>query len=143
MKSLISDVLPVHSIVPINGNNTTEGTGVYADLQNFEGAIMLAHIGQSGDTLSGSVYMTVSFQESDVSGSGYADIAAADLKGGANGIVIDAAAEDEVVIARAYVGAKRYVRVLITFTGTHTNGTPIAATVIKCFPRHAPQTQTP
>lgn len=143
MKSIISDVLPVHSIVPIVGNNTTEGTGVYADLQNFEGALMMAHIGDSGDTLSGSVYMTVGFQESDASGSGFADIAAADLKGGANNVVIDAPAEDQVVVARAYVGAKRYVRVLITFTGTHTNGTPIAATVVKCFPRHAPQTQAP
>ena len=81
---------------------------------------------------------TVAFQESDVLGSGYANIAAADLLGGANDVVIDDPAEDDVVIARAYVGAKRYVRILFTQTGTHTNGTPISALVIKGVPRHAP-----
>lgn len=141
MKDLISNILPVHTIVPIVGNNTTEGTGVGIDLANYDGAALLACIGDSGDTLSGSVYMTVGFQESDVLGSGYADIAAADLLGGVNNIVIDAPAEDQVIVARSYIGAKRYVRVLITFTGTHTNGTPIAGIVIKGLPRHAPQTQ--
>jgi hypothetical protein len=128
----------VQSIVPIVGNNTTEGTGVGVDLAGFESAKMLAHIGDSGDTLSGSVYMTVGFQESDTLGSGYADIAADDLKGGANNVVIDAPAEDQVVVQRNYVGGKRYVRILVTFTGTHTNGTPISAVVIKGHARHAP-----
>lgn len=138
MKDLYHDLLPVQSIVPIVGNNTGEGTGVGVDLQGFEGALMITHIGQSGDTLSGSVFMTVSFQESDALGSGYANIATAELLGGANDVVIDAAAEDEVVVSRAYVGAKRYVRALITFTGTHTNGTPISAVIVKGIPRHAP-----
>jgi len=138
MKDLFHDLLPVKSIDPIVGNNTTEGTGVGADLAGFNAALMIAHLGVSGDTLSGSVYVTVGFQESDALGSGYADIAAADLLGGANNVVVDAAAEDEVIIARSYIGAKQYVRVLITFTGTHTNGMPIAAVIIKGKPRHAP-----
>jgi len=142
MKSLISDVLPVHSLVPILGNTTAEGTGLAVDLQNFEGALMLACLGDSGDTLSGSLYWTVQFQHSDTTTAGdFVDIPAADLKGGANAIVIDAPAEDQIVVARSYVGAKRYVRILFTQTGTHTNGTPIAGVVVKCFPRHAPQTQ--
>jgi len=138
MRDLYHDLLPVKSIDPIVGNNTTEGTGVGADLAGFDGALMLAHLGVSGDTLSGSVFVTVGFQESDVLGSGYADIAAADLLGGVNNVVVDAAAEDEVIIARSYIGAKQYVRILITFTGTHTNGTPIAAVVIKGLPAHGP-----
>lgn len=138
MKDITHNLLAVKSIDPIVGNNTSEGTGVGVDLAGFEGALLLAHIGASLDTLSGSVYMTVGFQESDVVGSGYADIAAADLLGGLNNVVIDAAAEDEIVIQRGYVGAKQFVRVLITFTGTHTNGTPISAVVIKGLPRHAP-----
>jgi hypothetical protein len=138
MKDLVHNLLAVKSIDPIVGNNTTEGTGTGVDLAGFDAALMLAHLGVSGDTLSGSVYVTVGFQESDSLGSGYADIAAADLLGGANNVVVDAAAEDEVIIARSYIGAKQYVRILITFTGTHTNGMPIAAVVIKGKARHAP-----
>jgi len=138
MKDLVHDLLPIKTITPIVGNNTTEGTGVGVDLAGFGGALMIAHVGISADTLSGSVYMTVGFQASDVVGSGYADIAAADLLGGVNNVVIDDPAEDDVVIARGYKGNQQYVRVLITFTGTHTNGTPIEALVVKGFPRHAP-----
>ncbi|OQB51156.1 MAG: hypothetical protein BWX98_02571 [Candidatus Aminicenantes bacterium ADurb.Bin147] len=99
---------------------------------------MAAHVGQSGDTLSGSIKMTVSFQESDTTAGYFANVAAADLLGGANDVVIDDAAEDEVIVTRGYLGSKRYVRILVTYTGTHTNGTPISAVVIKGLPRHAP-----
>jgi hypothetical protein len=142
MKSIIADVLPVYSIIPILGNTTAEGTGTAVDLQNFEGALMLACLGDSGDTLSGSVYWTIAFQHSDTTTAGdFVDIPAADLKGGVNGIVVDAPAEDQILVARAYAGAKRYVRILFTQTGTHTNGTPLAGVVVKGYPRHAPQAQ--
>lgn len=143
MKDTQNRVLAVSSIVPIVGNNTTEGTGAGVDLAGCDGAQLIAHIGASGDTLSGSVYLTVGWQESDVEGSGYADIAAADLTGGNDGVVIDDAAEDAVVVQRGYVGSKRYVRAYIAFTGTHTNGTPISALVVKHFLRHQPPTIAP
>ena len=98
---------------------------------------------RSGDTLSGSVYLTVGWQESDVEGSGYSDIAAADLTGGNDGVVIDDAAEDAVVVQRGYIGSKRYVRAYVAFTGTHTNGTPISALVVKHYLRHQPPTIAP
>ncbi len=139
MKDLVSDLLPVTNIDPIVANNTAEGTGGAIDLQGFEGALMIAHLGASLDTLSGSVYVTVSFQESDTTTAGdFANIAAGNLKGGANDVVVDAAAEDEIVITRGYLGTKRYVRILITFTGTHTNGFPLNAIIVKGKPRHAP-----
>jgi len=139
MRDFFSDILAVKSINPILGNNTSEGAGTGVDLQGFKGALMLAHIGQSGDTLSGSVYIMVKFQECDTDTPGsYADIADADLSGGANAVVIDAAAEDELIVQRGYIGSKRWVRVLLAFTGTHTNGTPISAAVIKGLPAHGP-----
>jgi len=141
MKDIINDLLPVHTIVPILGNNTSEGTGVGIDIAGYEGAAMLACLGDSGDTLSGSIYVTVAFQESDVQGSGFANIAAGALIGGANDVVIDAPAEDQIVVARGYMGGKRYLRILMTFTGTHTNGIPIAGVIIKGWARHNPQTQ--
>lgn len=139
MKDLYHDLLPVQSLVPILGHTTANGTGLGVDLAGFEGALMIAHVGQSGDTLATGLKWTIAFQEceTDTPGS-YANIAAADLLGGANDVVIDAAAEDEVVVARSYIGAKQFVRILFTQTGTHTTGTPISAVVIKGFPRHAP-----
>ena len=50
----------------------------------------------------------------------------------------DANAETPQVTVVGYTGGKRYVRVVADFTGTHSNGTPIAASVIKGHPIHAP-----
>jgi len=137
MKDIYHDLLVVKTIDPVLGKTTQTGAAV--DLQGFEGALMAAHVGQSGDTLSGSIKMTVSFQESDTTTSGdFANVAAADLLGGANDVVIDDEDKDEIVVTRGYLGSRRYVRILVTYAGTHTNGTPISAVVIKGLPRHAP-----
>jgi hypothetical protein len=142
MKDIISEILPVHTIVPIVANNTAEGTGVAIDLAGYEGAALLACLGDSADTLSGSLYWTIAFQHSDTTTAGdFVNIPAADLLGGLNDVVIDAPAEDQIIVARGYKGGKRYVRILCTQTGTHTNGTPLAGVVIKGAPRHAPQAQ--
>ncbi len=139
MKDFSSDLLAVQSIVPIVVNNDTEGTGVGVSLAGFDGAMFIVHVGASGDTLSGSVYLTVKLQEcaTDTPGS-YTDIADADLEGGANAVVIDAAAEDEVVIQRGYKGGLRWLRVFVDTTGTHTNGTPLSAVIVKGRAFHNP-----
>lgn len=138
----IQNAIAVKTIQAIVGNNDTEGTGVGVDLAGAGSALMIAAIGISGDTLSGSVYVTVKFQESN-DNSTWNDIADADLGGGANSVVIDDAAEDDVVVQRTYKGGKRYVRVFVDFTGTHTNGIPIAAVIVTGNLRHAPATYTP
>ena len=127
----------VTCIDPIVGNNTAEGTAVAVDIRFFEAITMIAQLGASLDTLSGSVYVTVSFQHCAVTTAGsFVNIPDADLHGGANDVLVDAAAEDEIIIKRDYTGALRYVRVLITFTGTHTNGFPLSACVVKGLARH-------
>jgi hypothetical protein len=139
MKDLVHNLLPINTLTPAVCKTTANGTGAAVDLAGFEGALMVAHVGISGDTLSGSLKWAVQFQESDTTTAGdFTDIAAADLLGGANAVVIDDPAEDDVLVVRSYIGAKRYVRILFTQTGTHTNGTPLSATVIKGMPRHAP-----
>lgn len=141
MISTIAGCKVCQTLVPIMANNTSEGTGLYADRQGFQDALMIASQGISGDTLSGSLYWTVAFQESDAAGSGFANIAAADLEGGVNDHVINDAAEDPTTIVRLYRGAKRYVRILWTQTGTHTNGTPISGVIILGRPNYIPVTQ--
>src|SRR5512141_2751942 len=99
MKDLIHDLLPVKTLTPIVGNTTAEGTGDAVDLAGFDAALMLAHVGVSGASLAAGLKWTVQFQESDTTTAGdFTDIAAADLLGGANNVVIDDAAEDDVII---------------------------------------------
>lgn len=132
----------VVTMVPIVANNDTEGKGVAVDRRGFGRAKMIALQGISGDTLSGSVKWAIKFQHSDTTTDGdFADIDAADLDGGANAHVIDAAAEDPTTIVRTYKGTKRYVRIFWDATGTHTNGTPIAGVIELTNPNYIPVTQ--
>jgi len=136
MKDLYHDLKAVKTLLSIVGNNDTEGTGTAVDLQGYEGALVVFNIGASGDTLGGSTYITLKLQESD-DGTTFADVSASEVLG-TQGLVIDASDEDEVVVAMGYMGSKRYIRVFVDFTGTHTNGIPIGAVVILGKPRHAP-----
>lgn len=140
MVTLQAGAKAVVSLDPILGNTTAEGTGVGVDRYGFGDALMIALCGISGDTLSGSIYWTIAFQESDVFGSGYANIAAGELTGGVNDHVINAAAEDPTIVVRGYIGSKRYLRILFTQTGTHTNGTPIAGVILLGNPNITPIT---
>lgn len=84
------------------------------------------------------------FKLAGVSGGAALDfttIADADLGGLYGSHTIDAAAEDPTNLVREYRGTKRYVRIVWTATGTHTNGTPIAGFVILGRPDYIPVTQ--
>jgi hypothetical protein len=116
----------------------TNGTGV--DLQGWESALVLAVCGAEGDTLSGSVYIQFKLEHSD-DDTTYTAVAQADVVDGTIGtggafVTIDAAAEAPSIHQLSYVGGKRYIRVVDDRTGTHTNGTPTAAVVVKGNPRH-------
>lgn len=134
-KDLHNSVKVVAGIDPIVGNNTTEGTGLTIDTLGYESCDMVFHFGVSGDTLSGSVKMQASLEDSP-DNSTWTAVAAAGLQGSLS--LIDAAAEDEVVQSVGYIGTQRYVRHLITFTGTHTNGCPISAVAVLGHARHQP-----
>lgn len=138
-RDMHSNILPVRMIDPIVGNNDTEGTPVTAqlDTRGFQSAEILIYFGISGDTLSGSVKVDVILQDS-ADGSTWAAVTDTNFAlVGSNsrvtaptgaGLVatIDAAAEDPDLLSIGYVGPQRYVRCLLDFTGTHTNGIPIA-----------------
>lgn len=129
----ISEKLAIaHTIVPILGNNTTEGTGVGVDLRGYDAATVVFNFGISGDTLSGSLKVAPSVEES-ADNSNWSTVAAGNLVGALT--EIDDAAEDPAVQVVGYRGSKRYIRAKVTFTGTHTNGMPIAATVIRGYPK--------
>jgi len=138
MRDLHNNIQVVPLIDPIVGNNDTEGTPANGlDTQGFDSAELIALLGQSGDTLSGAVKVDVVIEDSDddttydpVTNADYVLVAADGVTAAPDGTgliaTIDDPAEDETKIRIGYVGPRRYVQLRFDFTGTHTNGIPIA-----------------
>jgi hypothetical protein len=139
MRDLANNVVVAQSIAPVVGTADANGTGI--DLKGFESATIVVNTGIEGDTLSSSVKIDFKLEDSD-DNSTYAAVTSGiiDATANASGIILtlDANAETPQVTVVGYTGGKRYVRVVADFTGTHSNGTPIAASVIKGHPIHAP-----
>jgi len=112
------------SLAPIKCTTTTNGTVI--DTKGYESVEILYVIGQSGDTLGSSVKITPSLQDSDASDSGFTDTT--EIIGELT--VIDSADKDEVIQRIGYKGRKRYLKPILTFTGTHTNGTPCSIVAV-------------
>lgn len=130
IKDVKSNIKLVSSLLPAVRTADANGAGV--DTQDSVGVGLVAHIGLSGDTLSGSVKIEMEVQHSD-DNSSFSACADADINAAVTGTntgtfaVIDAAADDEQIYKCNYIGSKRYVRVVANFTGTHTNGCPLSA----------------
>lgn len=101
------------------------------DLLHHDGCRASVHVGDSGDTLSGSLDIQLELEHSD-DDSTWSDCADTDITGAVTGsntgtfAHIDAPGEDSAIFSTQYMGSKRYIRVVMNTTGTHTNGTPIA-----------------
>lgn len=123
---------------------TSDQTSDEIDMQGFESLLLVGNVGITGDTLSSSVKLELEVQHSDTSGSGYAACADADIQDAVTGTntgtfaVIDDAAEDEQAYKCAYVGTKRYVKVVANFTGTHSNGIELGVVALKGHAVHKP-----
>ena len=144
MKDLSNNIVPVVSLAAATRTAAANGTGV--DLQGYESATVLVDVGAEGDTLSSSVYFEVSLEESD-DNSTYTDVAQASIVDGtisSGGIFLklDGTANGNPdstggIFRVGYVGNSRYIRVVLAKTGTHTNGTPLGAMVVKGHARHS------
>lgn len=117
-------------LVPAVRNSDTASSSL--DLQNCDAAVIAFHLGNSADTLSGTDKIELEIQESDTDVDGdFTAVANADLTNFVTGTnagtiaVIDAPAEDQVVVFAGYRGNKRYIRGKYNFSGTHSTGTPV------------------
>lgn len=135
-----SNLKKIQVLDPVTLTADVDCTGV--DMQAYEDVSFYVLVGESGDTLSGSVMIELEVEES-ADDSTYTDCADADLSSSVTGTntgtfaVIDAAAEDDAVFQVQYYGDKRYVRVVVNVTGTHSNGTPIGAISLQT-PKYLP-----
>lgn len=151
MRDLHNNLSAVTAILP--QTVTTSGGAVASgddalDLAGFESAELIVAVGASGDTLSGSVKLTVTIEHADEdagtpdTAGTYAAVATADLLGAtsASGVVltIDDPAEDAVTHRLGYIGGKRFLKVTVTPSAGNTNGTPVAVSLVKGHPASAP-----
>ena len=143
MKDLSNNTVPVMSIIPAVKTTGANGTGV--DLQGYESAMCVVNVGAEGDTLAAGLNFQISLEHSD-DNSSYSDCVQADILSGtiaAGGIwlILDGTAGGNPdttgsIHKVGYVGGKRYLRLVLAKTGTHSTGTSISGTVIKGHARH-------
>ena len=103
------------------------------DTQFDNGCMLMVTLGDSADTLSGSVYWELILQESSDDATWSAVTSATSVTWGSvnssTGVfaTINLAGEDDSVYKIGYTGPERYVRVNVVATGTHSSGTPVGA----------------
>lgn len=127
---------------------TADQNGTSADVKDFRLNGVLFVLGDSGDTLSGSVLINLKLQDS-ADNSTFADVAAADVLAKdvdgtskyVNPVIVDDPADDEKSYFLEYKGGKRYFRGVADFVGTHTNGTEVGIVNVQASPSNAPVTQ--
>ena len=144
MKDLSNNISPAVSLAAATRTAAANGSGV--DLQGYESATVLVDVGAEGDTISSPVYFEVSLEESD-DDSTYTDVAQASIVDGtiASGgifLKLDGTANGNPdsaggIFRVGYVGNSRYIRVVLAKTGTHSNGTPLGAMVVRGSARHS------
>ena len=117
MRDLRNNIDAVISLSPAARNTTANGTGV--DLQGYEGAVALAQFGAWTDGAH-----TPSLQESD-DNSTFTNVAAADMLGSFTAVSSGAGANT--VQRVGYIGAKRYVRGVMTVSGATTGALSVIA----------------
>ncbi len=139
MRDLANNISVAQSLAPAVRTADANGTGI--DLTGFEGATVVVDTGAEGVSLSGSVKIDFKLEESSDDSTYTAVTSATAVTDGtvdSNGIflTIDADGETPQVATIGYVGGARYIRVVADFTGSHSTGTAVAASVIKSHPRH-------
>jgi hypothetical protein len=126
-KDLYQELAPVVSLAAAARTSSANGTGV--DLQNYQGnAVIIA----AGTITDGTHAFKI--QDSD-DNSTFADAAAADVVGSLTSFT--SSTTSGTVREASYIGAKRYVRVVATVSGTTTGGL-YSAVVVRGRPRTLP-----
>jgi hypothetical protein len=127
---------------------TDDPTANAVDLLGYDAATILIPVGVGGITFTSSNKVEFKVTHCDTSDGDFAAVEQADIKGATvttGGIVRSlVAAHAAASCAKiAYVGGKRYIKVLPDFGGTHNTATPMTVLVIKGLPKAGPVAYTP
>ena len=137
-RDLVHNLKPVVGLAPLGRTATALSSA--CDMQGFQSVLVAFHQGAYGDTPSGSVYTEAELQESD-DNSTYTAVADTDLlfpsgksarTGTATGTFFQSkstgAADAAGLWLVGYRGSKRYLKVNVRETGTHTTGESYSVT---------------
>jgi len=137
------------SLLPVVA--TTTQLGAVTDTAGFHSVNLKAEIGVYGTVASATVFIEAEVQESAASGSGFTAVADADLifppgdavrAGTATGTFFCSKSTTNADLSGVYTcgyrGTKRYLKINLRFTGTHTTGSPVATSIICGFPDYQP-----
>lgn len=125
IRSVKADLNLGASIAP-DGNRTASINGSSVDLVGYGAAMAVVHAGTITDGTH-----TPKLQESS-DNSSFSDVAAADLDG------VFAALTSNTIQRVGYKGSKRYLRVVVTVTGSPATGGKFSAAVLRAHPTYAP-----
>ena len=106
---------------------TADFNGAACDLLNHDGSLLVVNMGNSGDTLSSTVYIELEVEDSP-DNSTWTDVA--------DDLITGAVTGDSAIFTTAYLGRERYVRIVVNVSGTHSNGTPISTEYIRTRARY-------
>jgi len=119
---------------------TADQNGLDIDTQGYDSCLITVNVGASGDTLSGSVFAELEIETAPDDGTGsagtYVDATDAEVIGSITGTntgtfaLIDDPAEDEAVYACGVITDDRFVRCVVSLTGTHSVGTEFSVTAV-------------
>jgi hypothetical protein len=134
-----NSLFPIEVLAP--AVYAADNTPAAIDCRNYGAAMLLLHIGVGGITFTGTNKIEFVLTHSD-DDSTYTNVADADLLKDTltpttvtNGIIraLTAAHAAATLQRVGYVGGKRYLKLLADFGGTHSTGTPIAASLIRSY----------
>jgi hypothetical protein len=134
MRDIYNNIDIVNAIDPAELGEDETSSAI--DLQGYESAEVVIHVGVGGITFSDTNKVEFKLTHSD-NDSDYAAVDEDDVEGidsvGTGGIIhsLIAAHASATVTEVGYIGGKRYLKLHADFSGTHGTATPMAATVVK------------
>ena len=132
MRDLYHNVLATQVLNPVVA--TSAKTSSTIDLQGYNAASVVFAVGLSGDTLSGSLYWTLSLQDSP-DNSTWTAVPATALSAGVDGgsatAVLNTTSSDRQAYSFGYIGGQRYLQAVATPTGSVSAGVPIGIVALR------------
>jgi len=135
MRDLYHNVLAAQVLSPVV--STTTKTSSAIDLQGFSGLSVVFDLGLSADTLSNSLYWTLSLEEGN-DNSSWTAVSATECNAGVNSITVNTTSSDRQAYAIGYIGNARYIKALATPTGSVSSGMPIGIVALKGISAYRP-----
>lgn len=134
----------VDQILAPNTYNSDTVSGAI-DTQGFEAVTFVVNLGTLGDTAGGAYFDCEVQHSNDTVDGNFTAAAAAELSDTVESGVktnvfahVNDTIDGSQAYSAGYVGAKRYVRLKLDFSGTHSTGTKASAAVIKSKPHNLP-----